>query len=116
MTNLEIVNHYMNDDKGENLIKKCVDIQFQKLPYTDAWKQQFKEDYYHDLILELLDYDKLEKTHNEKHMNALITRIILNNLYSDSSRFYCKYLRPMMKSNEMKDKYIVTVDDNIWLQ
>ena len=112
MSNAEILEYYMNDDNGGNLIKKCVDCQFAKLPIADNWKKQYQEDFYHDLIIYLMDYPKLEKVHKEGHMNACVTRIILNQIYSSSSSFYHTYLKPIMKMNELKD----IKDDNtsIW--
>ena len=78
MTNAEIVEYYMNDDNGGNLPQKCVDCQFSKLAKTEPWKYQYKDDFYDDLIIILLEYnhEKLLNAHENGHMNALITRII----------------------------------------
>ena len=95
MTNEEIV--YGNLE----LIRTCIDCQFAKL--KDPGKAQFKEDLHNDLILELLEYspEKLNDAYSNKHLNALITKMIINNLYSCTSRFYNRYLKFNNKSNEL---------------
>lgn len=111
MTNAEIVEYYMNDDNGGNLLKKCVDCQFSKLAKTEPWKYQYKDDFYSDLVILLLEYnhEKLLNAHENGHMNALITRIIQNNIYSSSSKFYTTYLKFDLMSNDLEDLQ----DDNI---
>ena len=104
LSNAEILDYYLNNPKG-NLPKKCVDCQFAKLAKTEPWKYQYKDDFYDDLILILLQYDnkKLNNAHEGGHMNALITRIIQNNIYSSSSRFYTTYLRFNNQTDDLTD-------------
>jgi len=105
MTNREIIDYYMNDDNGGNLLKKCVDCQFAKMAKTEPGKYQFKDDFYDDLVIILMEYnnEKLMNAHTHGHMNALITRIIQNNIYSASSRFYVTYLKFGNQSNDLYD-------------
>lgn len=105
LSNSEILEYYMNDDNGGNLPKKCVDYQFLKLAKTEPWKMQYKDDFYDDLIVYLLTYDnaKLNNAHENHHMNALITRIIQNQIYSSSSKFFCQYLRFPLKCDDLID-------------
>ena len=98
MTNAEIVDIYLKN----GLIDKCVDYQFAKL--KEKGKLQYKEDFKHDMILELLTYDKLEKVHNENRMNALITSIIIHNIRSNTSWFYRRYIRFDIRSEEIGEK------------
>ena len=111
MSNAEIVEYYMNDDNGGNLLKKCVDCQFSKLAKTEPGKYQYKDDFYSDLVILLLEYnhEKLLDAHEHGHMNALITRIIQNNIYSKSSKFFTTYLKFDLLSNDLEDLQ----DDNI---
>lgn len=104
MTNAEILDYYLNNPKG-NLPRKCVDYQMAKLAKLEPWKMQYKEDLYDDLIIVLLEYDnaKLNNAHEGGHMNALLTRIIQNQIYSKSSKFYCQYLRFNMQTNDLED-------------
>lgn len=104
LNNAEILDFYLYNPKG-NLPKKCVDYQFKKLAKTEPWKWQFKDDFYSDLILILLNYDnaKLNNAHEGHHMNALITRIIQNNIYSSSSKFYSTYLKFSRQSDDLDD-------------
>lgn len=98
MTNAEIVNIYIKN----GLIDRCVDYQFAKL--KEKGKLQFKEDFKHDMVLELLTYDKLEKVHEEGRMNAFITRVIQNNIFSHTSWFYRRYIRFDTKSKEIGEE------------
>lgn len=76
------------------LLKECMDFQFKKLCFLDPGKRQFKEDLFQDVCIWLLTYDndKLNDAYRNKHMNALITRIIQNQIYSNSSKFFRQYL------------------------
>lgn len=89
MSNEEILDLYLSN----GLIQKCLDMQFMKL--NDKWRQQFKEDLYQDLIIVILEYDndKLNDVHNNNHMNAWLTRIIQNQIYSNTSNFYHSYVK-----------------------
>ena len=90
------------------LIEDCVYFQFLKLTMngsqTDRNKLQFKEDLFQDIIEFLLKYDnaKLNNAYQNKHLNALITRMIINQLYSNTSRFYNSYLKFDQRSDEIK--------------
>lgn len=98
MTNAEIVDIYLKN----GLIDKCVDYQFAKL--KEKGKLQYKEDFKHDMILELLTYDKLEKVHKEGKMNCFLTRVIQNNIHSTTSWFYRRYIRFDIRSEEIGEK------------
>lgn len=76
------------------LLKECMDFQFKKLCFLDPGKRQFKDDLLQDVCIWLLTYDneKLNDAYRNKHMNALITRIIQNQVYSNSSKFYRQYI------------------------
>ena len=104
-TNREIVDELLEN----NLIFDCVYFQFGKLYKIpgEKWKKQYEQDFLQDLVLILLTYDndKLNDAYHNKHMNALITRIIQNNIYSKSSKFYNSYLRFDLTTDELDDKY-----------
>lgn len=91
-----------------HLIEDCVYFQFLKLTMNgsqvDKNKLQFKEDLFQDIIEFLLRYDnaKLNNAYQNKHLNALITRMIINQLYSNTSRFYNSYLKFDQRSDEIK--------------
>ena len=101
MTNREIVDLYL----ANGLIKTCVDCQFAKIQ-----DKEYKEDFFQDLILILLTYDneKMMDAHHNGHMNALLSRIIINNVWSQTSRFYADYYKFKNKTRE-----ITPEDDNI---
>lgn len=98
MTNAEIVKIYIEN----GLIDRCIDYQFAKL--KERGKLQFKEDFKHDMILELMHYDKLERVHEEGHMNSFLTRVIVNNIRSTTSWFYRRYIRFDTRSEEIGER------------
>lgn len=100
-TNIEIAQEAVES----GLLDDCIMFQFQKLGKTEPWKLQFSGDLKNDIYIALVDYDnaKLNDVYEKKHLNAFITRIILNNIYSNSSNFYCRYLKFARKSNELTD-------------
>lgn len=81
-------------DECLDLLKECMDYQFLKLCKLDPGKRQFKDDLFQDVCIWLLTYDnqKLNDAYRKKHMNALITRIIQNQIYSASSKFFRQYI------------------------
>lgn len=101
MTNREIVDYYL--DNG--LIQTCIDCQFAKIK-----DKQFKEDFFNDLILILLEMDnaKMNDAHSNNHFNAFVSRIIINNIWSCTSKYYKDYYKFQNKTRE-----ITPEDDNI---
>lgn len=97
LTNNEIVEIYLNN----NLIKECVDNQFYK------YNKKYKEDFFQDLIITLLTYnnEKLNNAHQHNHFNALLTRIIQNNINSTTSPYYLKYIKYDNNKEELTSKY-----------
>lgn len=93
MTNTEIV------EENIKLIEDCVSFQFAKIK-----DKQFKEDLLHDIVIELIDYKKLQKVYAEGHLNALVTRVIRNNIYSSTSWYYRRYIRPDRQADEITEK------------
>ena len=102
-TNKEIVEIYLNN----GLIKECVKYQFAK------WKQwEYQEDFFQDLVLILLEYDneKLNDAHLNNHFNALVTRIIINNIYSKTSPFYKAYIKQSSREQDITEKELLIPD------
>lgn len=94
LTNKELVEMYLP------LLTRCMEYQFAKIDKT------YKEDLMHDIVVELMQYDniKLNDAHERKHMNALLTRWIQNNVRSKTSWFYRRYKRWDALSQEISDK------------
>lgn len=87
-TNLEIFIEHVD------LLQRCVDFQFAKLWKSDPGKLQFRHDMFQDMCVWMLTYDnaKLNNAYQNHHINALITRVLINNLWSKSSHFYKDYI------------------------
>lgn len=81
-------------EENLDLLKECIEFQFLKLCKLDPGKRQFKEDLFQDVAVWILTYDneKLNDAYRNKHVNALFTRIIQNQIYSNSSKFYRQYI------------------------
>ena len=99
MTNLEILNEYMLDN---GLLDKCLEMQFAKA----GAKKQYLEDLKNDLVVEILqtDNEKLNNVVQNKHVNAWLTRLIQNNLFSNSSWFWRRYIRPDVMGDEITER------------
>lgn len=93
MTNREIV------DKNYDLILQCVDCQFAKMK-----DQRYKEDFTNDLFVVLLTYDneKMNDADSHNHFNALVSRIIINNIFSITSPYYSTYIKFENKTEELR--------------
>ena len=100
MTVKDIVDIYINN----GLLRECVDYQFAKV--KDKSVLQFKDDFYQDLVVTLYTYDieKLKDAHLNNHFNALVTRIIINNIWSTTSPFYRDYRRFDRRTDEITTK------------
>lgn len=94
LSNKELVELYLP------LFNKCMDYQFSGRDCT------YKDDLKNDLILELLNYDniKLNDAHEKKHMNAFLTRIIQNNIRSNTSWYYRRYVKWDRATDEITEK------------
>lgn len=103
LSNSEIVQIYLDN----RLIKTCVECQFSKLK-----DRQYEDDFFQDLVLILLEYDneKLNNAHKNNHINALITRIIMNNIYSVTSKYYKNYIKFSSNSDEIT-KEVINISD-----
>ena len=99
MTNLEILNEYMLDN---GLLDKCLEMQFSKA----GAKKQYIEDLKNDLVVDILqtNNEKLNNVVQNKHVNAWLTRLIQNNLYSKSSWFWRRYIRPDVMGDEITER------------
>lgn len=94
-----------NEAVESGLLDDCIFYQFKKMKKLEPWKMQFSGDLKSDIYLTLYNYDniKLNDAYQKGHLNALITRIIINSIFSTSSSFFCKYLKFMNKSNDFTD-------------
>lgn len=90
------------------LAEKCVRYQTNKSPNT-----YLKEELLQELYFWLLTYDieKLADAYEKKHINALLTRWISNNWFSKTSRFYAKYKRFDLNSDEITQKELNIPDE-----
>lgn len=73
------------------LLTTCVDYQLKKQP------QHYgnRDDIISDAWVWLLTYDeaKLIDAYEHKHLNALITRFLQNQVFSSTSEYYRKYIK-----------------------
>ena len=97
MTNREIVDIYLKN----GLIRQCIECQFAKAKADKEWES----DFFQDLVIILLEYEneKLLDAHINNHMNALVSRIIINQLWSNTSPYYKTYKRFFDRSDDIND-------------
>lgn len=100
LSNKEIVDSHLP------LIKRCVDYQFSQS--KNSADKENRDDFFQDLIIILYEYDN-EKLNDalskgEGTLNALITRIIINNIYSKTSKYYRDYKRWPMITDDIYKK------------
>lgn len=107
LTNREIVDFYLNN----GLIRTCVECQFANL--KDRSKNDYKEDFFQDLIVILLTYDneKLNDAHLNNHFNALVTAICIRQLFSKTSPFYKTYIKFADRTGEITEVLEDTLPD-----
>lgn len=92
LSNPEIV------ERIQPLIDTCISYQTQKFKefrYIDDLRQ--------DINLILLEYDntKMNSMYEENHLNAFITRILVNQLFSKTSPYYRTYKKFLALSDEL---------------
>lgn len=104
MTNKEIVDLYLSN----GLIRRCVECQFAAMKDLE-----FREDFMNDLIIILYDYpnEKLLDAHLTGRMNALITAIIIRNIWSSTSPFFKNYKKFLSKADEITEEMEETIAD-----
>lgn len=91
----------IKDIMDSRLLTTCVDYQLKKQPQHYA----NRDDIISDAWLWLLTYDedKLIDAYSGKHINALITRYLQNQLFSKTSEYYRKYIKPSETREEMEN-------------
>lgn len=104
MENREIVNIYLKS----GLIKQCVECQMSKIK-----DRQFEDDLFQDTVVWMLTYDndKLNDAHINNHMNALISRYLINNIWSRTSTYYNTYYRQSSREQEITTYEEETIAD-----
>lgn len=65
---------------------------------TTAQDPDSLQDLCQDIYLSLLEDPKFVEIVEEGHQNFWITRIVMNNIMSSSSRYYRKYLLPLKRN------------------
>ena len=91
----------IKDILESGLLTTCVDYQLKKQPQH----YMNRDDIIQDAWLWLLSYDiqKLNDAYINKHLNALLTRYIQNQIFSKTSEYFRKYVKFNNLSNDLKD-------------
>jgi hypothetical protein len=94
MTNKEIVENNLE------LVRTCVECQF-----SGKKDKKYKDDVFQDVCVYLLDYnnDKLNDACANNHLNALITKVIRNQIFSRSSKFWRQYERWEQRTEDISE-------------
>lgn len=99
MNNTEIVAQIAKDRLLENIINRITKNG------TMAHDVTSLGDLAQDIYLSLLQDKNLEKVYEEGHISFYVTRILMNNICSSSSRYYCQYLKPLFLNAGWNDNY-----------
>lgn len=96
-------------EKNMPLIEECLKYQFVKAKTEWDYLDDFRQDLY--LILLTYDNEKLNDAYNNKHLNALITRMIRNQILSDRSYYYNDYKKFKSRSQDITINELNISDD-----
>ena len=101
----EIVNYVLKS----KLLRTCVECQIVK----SKSNAEYIDDLEQDMWVWLLTYDleKLQDAYENNHLNALITKVLINQLYSTTSPFYKTYKKFACNSDEITYKELNIPDD-----
>lgn len=97
-TNREIVNDLGNAKVVEKIIEKITS--------TGAKDPDSLPDLAQDVYLSLLSDKNLSEVDDdgENHLRYYITRILLNNICSSTSRYYRTYIRPRQQKEDIDER------------
>lgn len=93
------------------LIEECLKYQFVRAKTEWEYMDDFRQDLY--LILLTYDNEKLNNAYDNNHLNALITRMIRNQIHSDRSPYYDTYKKFKSKSNNLTIRELNIPDNEI---
>lgn len=103
---MEFTNKLTNNEiliQNKALIDTCISFQATKFNATHLIM-----DLKQDIYLIILEYpnDKLNRINSENHINAFVTGILRNQLYSSTSAFYRRYRKFSNLSDQLDAKLI----------
>ena len=101
MTNREIVEKIAK----EGLVEECI-----KLVTGGKWRPEYN-DLTQDLLLELLEEEKLQGLYERGQLKYFIIRLVRNNIQSKTSRFWTKYRRFSSYSQELQPFHLLQEED-----
>lgn len=98
----------------QSIINKIAQDRMVETIISNVTKNNGLEDYKdlaNDIYLELLEKDEevIDNLYEKGNLNFYITRMVLNNVDSKTSRFYYKYIKNKLKQISMDD-YKETAD------
>lgn len=87
MTNAEIIENIANDKLVEEIINGI---------YTPTEKKIDLQDLTQDIYLILfeMDNEKLHKLFQTKQLRFYVTRLLMNNIFSKTSKYFYRYKKP----------------------
>ena len=91
------------------LLRTCVECQIAK----SKGNAEFLNDLEQDMWLWMMTYDleKLQDAYENNHLNALISKVLINQIYSNTSPFYKTYKKFACNSDEITYKELNIPDE-----
>lgn len=93
----EIIQYIIETD----LLSTCVDYQLKHQPQHYGNKDDIMQDAWTWLLT--YDLNKLWDAYTNRHLNAIITRYLQNQLFSNTSEYFRKYVKFNNLSEEIKE-------------
>lgn len=106
MTSREEITDYI---LKTNLLRTCVECQVAKAKDNRQWIDDIEQ----DMWVWLLTYDieKLSDAYEHNHMSALLTKVLINQIYSVTSPLHKTYRKFLNNSDEITDTELNIADE-----
>lgn len=91
----EIIDYALNS----GLLRRCVECQVAKTKGNMEWIDDLTQDLY--LWMAEYDEEKLKDAYENNHLNALISRVLINWLWSTTSPYHRTYRKFIANSDEI---------------
>lgn len=106
MERQEIVNYALES----GLLRRCCECQVARSNGDREWLDDLTQDMW--VWLMTYDLDKLVDAYESNHLNALMTKVIINNLYSTTSPYHKTYRKFINSTDEITQKELDIPDED----
>lgn len=101
----EIIDYTLNS----GLIRQCVECQVAKSKCDKQWVDDIEQDMW--IWMMTYDIEKLADAYKNNHLNALISKVLVNQIFSKTSQFHKNYRRYDRLTDEITPKELNIADE-----